>query len=433
MYVEITMKLKVYFETYGCALNRADESVMKAILRDKGYEIVEDPKEANVIVINTCIVRYDTEVRMIKRLRYLAKLGKKLIVAGCMARALPSHVRRIVKEAILLAPQSVSRIHEAVEAPPASMFIEEEKDIEYIGVVVEGVKAVIAVGEGCIDDCAFCIVKKARPRLKSIPIERVVKAVQEALSRGAKEIEITAQDLAVYGIDVYGKYALVDLLNAILELEYDFRLRIGQLNPRHLIKYMDEIVEVLKDPRVYKHVHIPLQSGSNKVLTVMNRGSTVEEFIQIVHELRSKVEGIHIATDIIVGHPGEDELSFLESVKVIAEYDIDRVHIARYSIRPFTPAASMPQIPDNIKKIRSKYIEKVYQLIALSKYLEYVNSYGVAVVTERGLHDDSFVARLFNYIPVVIKAPNALGKTLLIHIKEATFYDLRGEVVKEVG
>ncbi len=426
--------MRVYIETYGCALNRADEAVMKALLRSRGHEIVEDPREADVIVLNTCIVRYDTEVRMIKRLCEFVKMGKKIVVAGCMARALPAHVRRYAKDAILLSPQSVARICDAIEAPPASIFIDEEKRLNDVPAVVEGVKATIAVSEGCLDDCAYCIVKKARPKLKSVSIERVVRAVRDAVSRGAVEIEITAQDLAVYGVDLYGRYALTDLLEAVLELECEFRLRIGQLHPRHVLHYLDELIDVMKDPRVYKHIHIPIQSGNNSVLNIMSRGNSVEEFLGMIEELRSKIEGIHIATDIIVGHPGEDELAFLDSVKLISDYDIDRVHIARYSMRPFTAAASMPQIPDNVKKVRSRFIEKVYEMIALSKNIEYIGSRSVAIVTELGLQPGSLVARLFNYIPVVIRAPSELlGKRVLLEIDEATFYDLRGTIVRELG
>ncbi len=420
---------RVYIETYGCELNRGDAAIMKMILEDSGYTIVDDPKDADVIILNTCIVRYDTEVRMVKRLRELSRLGKKIVVAGCMARALPSIARKVCPDAILLVPQAVERVVEAVEAPPRSVIFEDVRMFTRVPIVVDRCIAIIPVAEGCLDECAFCIVKRARPKLKSIPIEKVVEAVKRAVEKGAIEIHITAQDLAVYGVDIYGRPAVVDLLEALLEIEREFYIRIGQMNPKYIPQYLDRLIDVLRDPRVYKHLHIPVQSGSNKVLSIMNRGHSVELFIQIVKELRKKVEGISIATDIIVGHPGEDEYSFLETVKLVLDMELDRLHIARYSLRPMTRAASMPQIPDPIKKARSSYIERVYELYAHSINLEYVGSRALCIVSETG-RGSTYVCRLFNYRPVIVYSENdILGKRIVVEIENATFYDLRGRVV----
>ena len=423
---------KVYIETYGCTLNKADSAIMKTILIENGFEVVDDVKEADVVIINTCVVRYDTEVRMIRRIEELSKLGKKLIVAGCMAKALPAKVKRIAPNASLVTPQSVHRIVEAVKAPQPVILADEVKSYSVMPKVVEGVIASIPVAEGCLDECSFCIVRIARPHLRSVPIERVVETVKEVLKMGAIEIEITAQDLSVYGYDIYGRYALIDLLHAILEIEGDYMIRLGQLNPKYIQHYLDGLIDVLRNPHVYKHVHIPVQSGDNRVLKVMNRGYTVEEFTSIIQELRRKVEGIHIATDVIVGHPGEDEEAFANTVKLIVDYAIDRVHIARYSPRPFTKASLMPQIPDPVKKSRSTYLEKVYEQVALDLNKEYIGSRAQVVITEVDSVRNKAIGRLFNYRPVVLDVDSRfLGRKAIVEIYDATFYDLRGRV-KEV-
>jgi len=426
--------VKVYIETYGCALNKADSLVMKRILVENGYEIVESVEEADVVILNTCVVRYDTEVRMFKRIEQLVKIGKKLVVSGCLTRVYPYKVKAIDSSISMISPQSIDKIVTAIESVNTVYLYDEFKSFNVLPEIVEGVKATIPVAEGCLDECSFCVVKIARPHLRSVPIERVVEVVKKVLDKGAIEIEITAQDLSVYGYDLYGKYVLPELLKRILELEREgFVIRLGQMNPRHLVFYLDDLIEILKDKRVYKHVHIPVQSGSNKVLEYMNRKHSIELFIDIVKELRSKVEGIHIATDIIVGHPGEEEEDFVKSVELITMYGIDRVHIARFSPRPQTKSSLMPQIPDPVKKMRSSYIEKVYEAVALSINLEYVGSVAKVWITEIDKSRGRAVGRLFNYRPVVLDVGvEALGRQAYTKIENATFYDLRGKVLSYI-
>lgn len=425
---------KIYIETYGCALNKADSLTIKKLLVEGGYEVVDSIEEADVIIINTCAVRYDTEVRMFKRIEQLLRLGKKLIVSGCLTRIYPYKLRTIDSNLSILSPQSIDKVLNAVEAQKPVAYFDEVKKFKVLPEIVEGVKATIPVAEGCLDDCSFCVVKVARPRLSSVPIDKVVEVVEKVLDKGAVEIELTAQDLAVYGYDLYGKYSLPNLLERILELEkHDFVLRLGQMNPRHLAYFVDCIIEVLKDPRVYKHLHIPIQSGSNKVLNYMNRGHNVELFLDMIKEIRSKIEGVSIATDIIVGYPGEDEEAFLESVKLLIEYQIDRVHIARFSPRPQTKAALITQIPDPIKKMRSSYIEKAYEAVALNLNTEYIGSIAKVWITELDKERGRAIGRLYNYRPVVLDVGfSALGKQAYARIEEATFYDLRGRIVNYI-
>lgn len=425
---------KIYIETYGCALNKADSLTMKKLLVEGGYEVVDSIDEADVIIINTCAVRYDTEVRMFKRIDQLLKLGKKLIIAGCLTRIYPYKLKTMNNTLCILSPQSIDKVLNAVESNKPVAFFDDVKKFKVLPEIVEGVRATIPVAEGCLDECSFCVVKVARPHLSSVPIEKVVEVVKNVLNKGAIEIELTAQDLTVYGYDLYGKYSLPDLLEKILEIErYDFIIRLGQMNPRHLAYFIDRIVNVLKDPRIYKHLHIPVQSGSNKVLNYMNRGHNVELFLDIIKELRNKIEGINIATDIIVGYPGEDENAFLESVKLLTEHQIDRVHIARFSPRPQTKAALMTQVPDPIKKMRSSYIEKVYEAIALNLNTEYIGSIAKVWITELDRERNKAIGRLYNYRPVVLDTgSNALGKRAYVRIEGATFYDLRGKIISYI-
>ncbi len=421
--------MKVCVEVYGCALNRSDAMYAIELMRNSDIEVVNDLSECDTVIVFTCIVRRDSEIKSLRRIRELCLQGKRVIVAGCMASALPAEALKACSTASLVTPSGLIDIVEVVRGVKR-VADRSERVFDRVPTLVEGVKATIAVADGCLDECSFCIVKRARPYLKSAPMDRVVEAVKEALRRGAIEIEITAQDLAVYGCDLYGKPSLPQLLERILEVEGDFRIRLGQMNPRHLHVFLDEIIEILKDPRVYKHLHIPIQSGSDRILLLMNRKHSVELFESLVRELKAKVEGIHIATDIIVGFPEETELDFLQSVKLIVDLDIDRVHIARYSLRPLTPAASMKQVSEPVKKVRSSYMEGVYEVVALSKNLEFVGAIGEGYVVECDEKRGKVIARLPDYRSVVLPgSKELLGEKTRFRITQATFYDLRGEII----
>ena len=419
---------KIYIETYGCTLNKADSEIMKSLLVKKGYIITNNIEEANVIIINTCTVRKDSESKMVKRLKKLRRYlnnGYKIIVAGCMAKAQPYLVSRLVPEASLVSPQNIDKICHVVESRERVVLLDGERSTSIVPSTTVGVIGIVPIADGCLNDCSFCIVKLARGKLRSYPPKLIVKTVEELVKKGAKEIEITAQDTATYGRDLSEKIRLPDLVNMICEINGDFMIRIGQMNPQWMLDIIDDLVESLKNPKVYKYLHIPVQSGDNGVLEIMKRGYRVEDFEYIIHYSRSKIPNIQIATDIIVGHPGEDEDAFRNTLDLIMRTEPDKVHLAQYSIRPRTEAAAMPQIPEIIKKQRCKVLEEVIEKIGLDINKEYIGTKAKALITEKGFRPGSVVARLYNYKPVVIKKELPLGKWVEAEIEEATFFDLR--------
>ena len=433
--------MRVYFETYGCALNRADTSIMKYLVNARGHKVVKDLISADVIVINTCTVRLDTELRIIKRLRALRKYaiteGKKLVVAGCMVSAQPYTVSKVVPEASLISPQNLDKVNYAIEAKNKVILLGGSRNTSILHPYVEGCIAELPISEGCLGDCAFCIVKLARRRLRSYPIKTVVKAVSEAVNAGAIEIDLTAQDTASYGIDIYGKPRLVDLINeTITKVNDHYMLRIGMMNPDTLMKIIDDFIEVFKEAHIFKYVHLPLQSGSDRVLKIMRRRYRYDDFKTLVKELKRKIPGVSIATDIIVGHPGEAEDDFIETVNAVKELMFDKVHLAQYTIRPRTEAAWMTQVPEHIKKKRSSLLAKVIEHIGSKINKEYIGSNASAIITHRSFRG-SLIARLYNYKPVIIigfrsdssltNEPNC--STVLVRIADSSFIDLRGKTI----
>ncbi len=408
--------------------------IMGGYLEEAGFSLVGSPEEADVIVINTCVVRKDTEERMAKRISDAEKLyssSKKIVIAGCMVSSMPATVKRLAPSASLITPQSIDRIVDAALSRERVEHIGGARSVERIIFPrIRGVIAPIPISEGCLSDCSFCITKISRGPVKSYPPRVIVDAVRDLVSRGYKEIELASQDSAVYGFDLGKRFLLPDLLREIEDrVEGDYMLRVGMMNPQWLPKILDDLLEAMKSPRIYKFLHIPVQSGDNRVLKIMKRGYTVEDFEEIVAEARRKIPEITIATDIIVGHPGEDEEAFKNTLDLMGRVRFDRAHIAQYSVRPLTEAAAMPQIPEHIKKKRSIEAQRLQEEIGLEIHRQCVGKRARVLVTEKGLREGSMIARTTSYRQVVIKGEAPLGRWIDVEINNATFFDLRGIVI----
>jgi len=425
---------RVYIETYGCALNHADSLVMESVLRSRGHVIVGKPEEADVIIINTCTVRLDTEQRMKRRISEVWRHyggEKRVIVAGCMAKAQPYTIKRLAPGAILVSPGNAHRIHIAVEEG-VELLREDPLERKTLPSVAShrGVVAEVVAQEGCLSDCAFCITKYARRVLRSQPLEKIVEYVGKLLDRGVVEVRLAGQDLATYGVDLYGRRALPELVERVAALLEDSGgckgfLRVGMMSPDQAMPIWDELLEAMSHPCVYKFLHIPVQSGDDRVLRLMRRRYTVDEYKSMVREARLKLPGVTIATDIIVGHPGEDEEAFEATVVLVKELMFERVHLAQYTPRPRTLSARLPQVPDPVKKERSRRLQKLIEEIGYSIHARYVGSRALAVATEEG-EDGTVIARLYNYTQVVLPPGAArLGGVVDVEIVGATWYDLR--------
>ena len=427
--------MKVYMENYGCPVNKADGAYMLSLLYKAGFNEAKSPDEADIIIINTCTVRKDTENNMVKRIRKLYALasrkGAKLIVAGCLPKAQPYLVNTVAPNASMLSPQNYDRIADVALSKSRVILLKGERRTDIVPMYVNGVVAAIPIAEGCLGNCSYCIVKLARGNLKSYPPRLIIERVKEALAKGVVEIDLTAQDTAAYGLDIGTN--LAELVSEITEVNGDFMVRIGMMNPNLALKMLDKLLEVYKHPKVYKFLHIPLQSGDNRVLKIMNRPYTVEEFEEIVREFRRKIPEINITTDIIIGHPGEDEKAFENTLKIMKEIGFDRVHLAIYSLRPHTISASMPQIPSAVKKARMKKAIKVMEEEAYRRHSRFIGKKVNVLVTEIG-RNNTLVGRTINYYPVILpSAESIMGLWVKAEITEATFYDLRGKLIKVLG
>ncbi len=410
---------KYYIETYGCVANKVDSEIIKASLESAGWKEVPSPEEADIVLINTCAVKTKTEEHMVSRIRKLLPFNP--IVIGCLADVNPDRLRKLGVEH-LFGPRSYDKLGKllGVEIPTTKAGVPKKRERNLI--------ASVYIAEGCNSACTYCATRFARGQTRSFPLENIVREVKEAVEEGRKEIRLTGQDTGVYGTDIGS--SLVELLSEILDkVEGDYRIRVGMMSPEHAIRLIDEgYLDLFKDERLYHFFHLPVQSGNDRILRLMGRKYTAEEFYELVKKIRRTYPEALIETDVIVGFPTETWEEFLDTVRLIEELQIDVVNISRFSPRPGTPAARFRgQIPSNEKKRRSKYITEVHERVSLERYKPYVGTVKRVLVVEEGSRGWN-KGRLQNYRLVLVKN-GALGSFQEVKITDLTPRYLIGEVL----
>jgi MiaB-like tRNA modifying enzyme len=424
----------VYVENYGCAANKFDFEVMLAHLMSAGYRFTDGASSADVIMINTCGVKKPTEDRIIGKIRVLSQLNKPLIIAGCLPKI---NFKAVLKAApgfaAALDPRSVDKILLAVksaESGAKNKIFFSQKPIHKLRqpkIRLNPSIEVISISEGCAGACAFCCVRFARGVLFSYPKEDVVKRVSQAVSEGVREIWLTSQDNGAYGLDI--KTNLAELLEDCCRAGGKFLIRVGMMNPNHVLRMLPELIDAYKDEKIFKFLHLPVQSGDNGTLMRMNRRYTVDEFKKIVHKFGEEIPETTLSTDVICGFPGESRQAFEKTLKIVEEVQPDIVNISKFFSRPKTPAMKMRHLDPNEVKDRSRKLTKLVRKVSLNRNRKWLNWAGEVLVDERG-KGSSWIGRNFAYKPIVIKScENLFGR--FVRAKVARVYStyLEAELV----
>ncbi len=410
---------RYYIETYGCVANKVDSEIIIAALESKGWERVESPEKADLIIVNTCGVKEKTEGHNLSRIKKLYALGKRIVVIGCLPNIAPEKIRAI-GDIPMFGPREWDKLSQflGVPLPKEKVGVPKKREEPYI--------ASIFIQEGCLGACTFCATKFARGHARSFSKDGIVREVKEAVREGRIEIRLTGQDLGTWGYEF--RETLVDLLSDILEkVSGNYAIRVGMINPEHMIKLIDNgYLGLFKDERLYKFFHIPLQSGSDMVLRLMGRKYTVNDFLEICRKIRKAYPYATIETDIIVGFPGERPEDFYQSIFVLRKAEVDVVNISRFSPRPKTPAARMPnQVPSNEKKRRSRILTEITHRLAFVRNLLHVGRKTKAFAVELG-RKGGIIAHTQEYKHVLL--PRAeLGEIRKVKLVRAFPYYLLGE------
>ena len=444
---------KIHFNTYGCSFNQLDSDVMSGILNKEGYKIVKEESEADLVVINSCTVKNSSEAKLFNDINRLTKENKKIIVCGCVPQAEKSYINSKLKNVTVLGINELDKIIEAVKNTLNGKIYQNLSDLkitrndENFRNVKENLRLlspklnktefveVIPINEGCLNNCTYCKTKSARGNLFSYSIENIVLSTKRAIAGGAKEIYLTSQDTACYGVDI--KTNLAELLKELIKIEGDFKIRIGMGNPVHFKKNIDEVLDViLSTDKIYRFLHIPVQSGSNRILSEMRRNNTVEDYFEIIEKIKKRDELFTIANDIIVAYPTETKKEFDETIQVMKKGGSDVLNFSRFWLRPNTPCEDLYSSKDFIEgtesKNRAKKIKEKFQKIAEEKNSKWIGREVEVLITEIGKSGtNSVIARDIYYKHIVIKNCNLeIGTKTKVKILDTNWCDFYSEIIE---
>ena len=424
--------MKVFIESYGCTFNQADGQIIAGNLLENDIDIVDSIEEADVVIVNTCYVKLPTEDKMTYRIQKLQNEfpEKKIIVGGCMVEIDPEKLEKIGPNISWIGPHQLNKSASVVNATYCGDVIREtgfSKDSK-VGVPKVGDDTLIhilQICEGCMGACTFCCTRFARGPLNSYPIADIVDEARNAIDNGACEIQLTAQDTAAFGRDSGEK--LSDLIKEVANLDGDFRVRVGMMHPKNILNDVDEIIDAMKHPKVYDFIHLPVQSGSDNVLSDMRRGHTISQYTEIVSKFKREIPDITLAVDIIVGYPTESDEDFDETIKLLRQIKPSLVHLSKYQHRKGAISSSLDEIPPVIMKKRSKLLSQIKEEITKEENAVLVDSIQNVLVVEKG-SKGGFIAKTNSYIPVIVDDVE-LGTFVDVKITEATSTYLKSELL----
>ncbi len=424
-----TEKLKLFIETFGCQMNVKDSEHIIAELEDL-YETTQNPKEADLIILNTCSVREKPVNKLFSELGALRKINPdaKYGVCGCTA----SHMgKEIIKKApfvdFVVGARNVSRIKEALKQKKAVITDINYDDTTYIfkNTHKNPYKDFVNIMVGCDKKCTFCIVPKTRGREISIPMDIILKQVEKLSSEGVKEITLLGQNVNSYGKRFsipHPKVDFTDLLKEVSKIKGIERIRFTSPHPLHADdKFLEEFAT---NPKICKHIHFPLQSGSTKILKAMKRGYSKEWFLNRCEIIR-QIPDVAISTDIIVGFPGESEEDFKDTLDVVEKVRFEQIFSFVYSPRPLTEAAEFTnKVPKDIAKKRLHKLQKLHGEIIDEISKNQIGKVYKVLVEEVGMgkSDNFFTVKLDENEEI-------LGKIVNVKILEANKHTLKGKVL----
>ena len=436
-------KYKVGMVSLGCDKNRVDSEIMLGQV-EREYELTNNPKEADIIIVNTCgfieKAKQESINTILDMAKYKIKYKCKLLIAtGCLTQR---YGKDLMPELdIVLGVNDYEKINKAIEG-----FIKENKKISSTNFTNEGINegkriittnkssAYLRIAEGCNNFCTYCIIPKIRGKFRSRKIENIIEEGKILANAGVKEIILIAQDTTNYGIDLYNEKRLHIVLRELSKIEGIEFIRVMYCYPEAI--YGELIEEISKNDKVCKYLDLPIQHISNDILKRMGRKTSKEEIIDKIKTLRESVSNIVLRTSLIVGFPGETEEDFNELKEFLKEMKLDKVGVFTYSQEEDTPAALMEnQIDEKIKQQREKELMEVQKEISKAINKSKVGrTYKVLVESE---NSDYFIGRSYEMAPdidglIYIKEKNLnANKFYDVKIKEALEYDLIGVVLNE--
>lgn len=392
--------MRIYLESYGCTLQKSESSIYVNRLLSEGNELVDSPDKADLSVIGTCTVIRKTETKMLRRINDLSEKSR-VRVLGCLTST---------------GGDSVSGGNiEVVDAGEFRNFY--NSAIEDVEIKEPSIWEGIPINQGCTGSCNFCISRVARGKLSSRNPEKIVEQIKMQLSRGIREIKISSLDTAAYGLDA--GTSLDALVRKILEIKEPFRLRVGMMEPKNTEKIHRELFNAMQDHRVFRFLHLPVQSGDNRVLEAMNREYTVDSFTRIADSFRETFPEGTLSTDVVVGYHCDDEDSFQRTYSLMEKVKPAIMNITRFSPRPYTKDFGAKLPPSNFIKRWSRELTELHREITGERLRSSIGKTKKAMAIETG-RNATTVMRDQNYTPIVVRERIPLYEERTVEIVEAS-------------
>ena len=419
---------KIWVEAYGCSASFSDSEMISGLIVNGGHTLAENSQDSDLNLIVTCSVKDATANKMIHRIKESS--SKPLVVAGCLPKAEQKTVEKFAENASLLGPNSIGKTLQVIKSTlDGKKMVElQDSDVSKIGlpkIRLNPAIGIIEIASGCMSECTFCQTKLAKGELQSYRIGDIVRQVNTELSDGCTEIWLTSTDNGCYGFDI--DTDLPELINSVSEIPEKFFIRVGMMNPMYMPRIRDGLLKSFENANVFKFLHVPVQSGSDKVLNDMKRGHTAQTFRDVTDHFRDKFENFTISTDVIVGFPTETEDDFEQTLELLQETKPDIVNLSRYSRRPGTDAAEMKQIDVSEIKRRSKIMYELISKISKENNRKWIGWKGHVIFDEE--YNNQIRGRNFAYKPIFVNKLPKVGQISTVKITDATTHSLIGKIL----
>ncbi len=399
--------MSIWFEGYGCTANQGETIEMRDHANELGHELALNSDAAETVVLGTCTVIESTQNKMERRISELMDQGKNVIVSGCMATADSKVLNSKFPDAPLVSPGDIEGLGDLIGRGGCKPEKQESP-----------LSTILPISSGCLGRCTYCATLRARGRVTSRSINDIFFKAQYAIDCGSKELLLTSQDNGAFGAD--SDTSLELLLKELSHLDGDFRLRVGMLNPMLVSGRSESMAKAWGDSRTYKFLHLPIQSGSQKILDSMVRDHSLEDFWEVVDTFRSYYPEMMIITDVITGFPGENEEDHQATVDLLKRLLPDLVNITRFSPRQGTPAAKFKRLNGNIVKNRSRELTSLRQDLGAKSFKRFVGR-KTSVLSIENQRPGSTLCRDENYRPIIVKEELPLGQLYNVEIVKSDY------------
>ena len=442
--------MKILFVSLGCDKNLVDTEMMLGLLRREGYSFTDDETEADIVVVNTCCFIGDAKEESINTLLEMADLKesgqiKALIATGCLAQRYREEIQKEIPQVdAIVGTDAIAEItdavREALEGTGRSHYGRPDSTPVVSGsrvLTTGGHYAYLKIAEGCNKHCTYCIIPKVRGSYRSVPVEELVVQAEQLAEQGVRELILVAQETTLYGVDLYGKKNLPELLRELAKISGINWIRILYCYPEEIT---EELIETIaQEPKVCHYLDIPIQHAADGVLKRMGRRTNQDELRQQIFRLRERIPDICLRTTLISGFPGETEEDFRELYRFVNEMEFDRLGVFTYSQEEDTKAADMPdQIKDEVKEFRRDELMELQQAISFEKAESMVGRVLEVMVEGKVADEDEYVTRTYRDAPGVdgylflnTTASLMTGDFVKVLVTDYNEYDLIGEMYHE--